>query len=1041
MDSRAAGRPLRRIVCAIALATMLLGSGATLLPQTTAVAFAAESAQPSLQLGLNGCTNDVIIDSSITCLLWQRHTVRSDQGNQYNLLLLLRTRPDTEVIVEDDQSGSWPFRGSPLGPPTPVNALGEARIVTQVRTGMPSIKVSVRTRGKKDFVGSVQVRLRWVELSPLDLQVLEKAVHFTDPAEQAGMLARLEEQLARTPAAAKEERLRLLSNLIQLRNAYRREARQKQGSANGHELQKLKEQLQTAVALAMDLRRVRSAARLLTVLAALPTDDVAQRRKVADQLAQLLVQLDALPAEQGELHHQLAELALLDRDLRTAHKHYAEALNAATRLMDASLITRRQARLNRVLFTEGSDIDAELQKQEAQARQHADVCQGSLLLHNLGWIYLLRWESSAGTTRDPAPLFREVLQRSHGPSAICANKARAIKALASLARRLSLPPLSADKDPGTDPQLLTQQAEQAIADARALAAGQTLDYQDETDLLFAKARLSLRKREPVPAEALNLFMELAERTRKDSIIEDRWEAVCGAGVAQLALAPVAAADRRSRRERQLRLLSQCSELLDQHVENIWLTRQASAVDVFGGALGRLLMALHPRDREALLPVLLTTLRRASRRAIAPYRWPLAEQQSPADKTLDKLSKYREQRAQFEARQEQSWPEQIPQRDTPADRERRIGQRRELLELLDAAFVELRQRPAADASWRTLPPPSPTELLLVCHPAGKYVFCITAHEKELRSALLTPEQLARKEDSAAALLSPWRAKLPPIGGGPRAHAPIERVRVLSHGRLREADVADWPVDGQPLIARVPVVYGLDIAPVKIRTGGPGAVMAIHPDGDLGGADATLQMLQSRPFLTALKPRYFSVDVAQFAAAPVNKEPMFGRLYPEHNRAELFAVLGHFRSNLCTRDPSPIGEQSSWLTALCLPGQNSLWAGDVLLAPQIPGTVLLMGCSSARPDAKLSTSAMTMATAYVLRGSRAVLGTVRDIQRPLAQQMLCHLSMDPHFGTARFDLVTAVQQAQRAIATGQPCASGVSLSELGQADWQAFRVYVP
>lgn len=1009
---------------------------------------AADSDGRTLLFGVDGCTRELVQEKLLTCLF-----KRSSQSDKtlYPLRFAVHTQPGARLVLEDRQAGFWPLRGRQLGKPGRADELGDGLLDLEVTESTATVTLRALAQKSAEELGQVTVHLAWETPDALDEEV-DRAGSYTDAAQRQSILDRLQRELAleRQPLA----RTRVLIDIADLRSRYWRADRRLNPAIPATQTQATREALYAALAGAEHQRFLISSARLLSTLAHMAYDDPAERSRLIPKLEQAAAQTTVLPGEQSELHLYRAELLRRRNDLRGARAAFEAAVATARWIGDQQSAERKRQRWLLEEFREGLDLEQELQKEEAVARQQSP-CDKASRLQDLGWLRLLIWEmspsaataakaASGNRSADPPQLFDEVFQLTRGPGSACPNARLAQYALTSKARLLALlPPVGSDAAALRDWAARVQQISE---EARALS-GKQLSKAVDLDLQLAAARLELRQLHIDKAAEHFAAAEKLAREIGSLDAEDRWEAVCGAAATQLRLEQQG--QRRERLAQAERLLEECSGILDDMIGKVSLAYQANAMESRERRLGPLISLLGASDSQALKATVFDAMRRASRRGTAPYRWPFGDGAAPAELT-QLMDEYHRLRTAFEEERTQSWPQQqAPGHDRPADKQRRIEARQQALDLIDKIFMKLRELPGADAEWRALPAVPERDLLIICHSgdwdAEQGIFCITALGKELRTVQFAPGRLSPAEQ-AEKLLGPWRSKLPPLNGSSAA-APIQRLHILGHGWLREQDLSAWLLDGQPLMMRLPIVYGLDIRPVVQKPHGDGALFAIHPSGHLEqGADPILQMLHAQLPPQGLKPRYFSADVDRFSAAPVNKTPSHGQLYPEHSRASLFVALGHFKPGLCSEDASPLGAQaieSPWLRSLCLADQNSLWPADVLLAPQVPRSVMLLGCSSGKQVQAISTSSVSMASAYVLRGSQAVLGTVRDLPQPLARQVLCHISRDPRVSTPQLDLATAVQQAQKAIRSHTPCPGGMSASELARDDWDwsALRVYVP
>lgn len=998
----------------------------------------SDSEGRTLQFGIEGCTKDVSLKDGLTCLIEQRSDAVAGKGESAELRFAVRTQPGAEIVVELPRGGTWSWRSARFGDIVSASALGEAQLRVRVPSGTSSLTLRARDQKSHQVLGQTKVRLSWIPMRPLDVEVRDAST-FTQARQQQDILQRLQHELnkAHTP----KEQAPILLHIATLRYDYLKTNTKTKAEMPTEQVQELQSTLAKAL-LALETepgQHLRSAARILSMQAYLAYEDPAQRPHLRHKLEQAIQHLEILPVEQCHLYYYLAEIARLNKDLRSAREHLESALTAARWIGDQSLILSKRAWWIRELFSEGLDVEKELAEQERDIRQLTNPCEKARLLQNLAWIHLLNWEITPGVTKDPLPLFEEVLGISAGKQALCPNALRAQYALTSKARRLSLLPPATNVEPSSSFGHWVHSVQQTIDEARALSEREAVVSLVEVDLQFAAARLALAQHHV--EEAARRFAKLAELTQQSSVIEDRWEAICGAAAMQTLVEQGQPLPKKGRLAQNSRLLAQCSDMLDELVGKVWLATQTRAMDPRDRGFGRLLAMLSSGDNQALMPEVLKAMRQAGRRASASYRWPFSNNEFPPEELIKLLDAYRQERAGFEEEQKRSWPKQLVHSfNLPADLHARVSKRRHALDLLDQFFTRVHEQPGGSA-WRSLPDIPADDLLLTCHSTGQGVFCITALDKEFHAVSFDPHRFSKAE-VAEKIFGPWRSRLPATYS--RRAETIRRLRVIAHGWLRDTTLFDWPLDGQPLISRLPIVYSIDIQPVSAPPPTGGAVLAIHPGSSLGGADDTLRMVHDH--LRAVFPQqlYFSVDVRQFVSARVDSGPTYDRLYPAHNSAALFVALGHFKPGLCSADPSPLGlalQASPWLTALCLPEKNSLWPSDVLLAPRVPEFALLLGCSSGKQEEQTSTSSVNMAVAYLLRGSKAVLGTTRDIARPLAQQMLCYVTKDQELNTPRFDLPRAVQEAQRALIARKPCPDGVPVSELQNPDWTAFRVYVP
>jgi hypothetical protein len=447
------------------------------------------------------------------------------------------------------------------------------------------------------------------------------------------------------------------------------------------------------------------------------------------------------------------------------------------------------------------------------------------------------------------------------------------------------------------------------------------------------------------------------------------------------------------------------------------------VDARRNVVNRSLSVLLRQDNQALLPTIVETVRRVHRLSVAPHRSPRSSAMS--EQLGQQLKTYLQGRQEFEVEREKRWPNES---DDPADVASRTKARERSLTNYESARSAAHAQPEHANACQTLPALPADELVVLCHAKEENVQCYTLLGAQTKSVSVPRE--AEEKDLAAKIFGPWRTALPPLGTEPPRNHPVRRVRVLSTGGLLHGDIAHWPLDGAPLIARWPAVYySLDIVPVPEQEAGRSALFAVHPKGDLGVADETIGMVVKN--MAGQPVQFFSGFVRNPPPVPLNKSPLFGPLMTAHQQA-----------GLCSTDPAPFGAADNpWLRALCLPGGNSIWPTDILLAERVPRVVLLLGCSSGRQDTSLSTSTMTPASAYVLSGSRAVLSATQDLPQALAEETLCYMTRNPRLLEADFDLPAALQQTQNALYQGKSCTKKYSEETVRKLPWQVLRVTMP
>jgi hypothetical protein len=429
------------------------------------------------------------------------------------------------------------------------------------------------------------------------------------------------------------------------------------------------------------------------------------------------------------------------------------------------------------------------------------------------------------------------------------------------------------------------------------------------------------------------------------------------------------------------------------------------------------------------------LRGINRLAVASHRSPRgAALSEPIRKQIED---YWQRRREFEQRLETLWSKLSTDRATA---EQRRKEREQLLDLYESIMNAFRQDRSQAAAWQTLPELPTDELVLLCQSEGAEVLCISQLGTQLKSKRVPHS--ADEVKLAEQVLVDWKDVLSSQGKQRRPTPKVRRVRVLSTGGLTHGDVAHWPLDGEHLIARIPVVFSLDIVPLPEQERRSSVVFALHPSGDLGRADEMIGLVEKNLTASRLPLRFLSADVHNPPHVQLNKSPLFEPTMSAHNQALLLGVLGHFAPTLCSSDPAPFGATDSpWLRALCLPYGNSIWPTDILLSQSVPRIVLLLGCSAGKADRSVSTSTMTLASSYVLRGSRAVLSATDDLPQALAQETMCYMTREPQLLSDDFDLPAALQRTQNSLRQGKSCTGKYDQATVASLPWQMLRVTIP
>lgn len=325
--------------------------------------------------------------------------------------------------------------------------------------------------------------------------------------------------------------------------------------------------------------------------------------------------------------------------------------------------------------------------------------------------------------------------------------------------------------------------------------------------------------------------------------------------------------------------------------------------------------------------------------------------------------------------------------------------RRLEELAKAARAPL-DRQVGPLGWPTegLPELDPRELVLLFHPLeGEAWVGFGA-----RGGAVQAHRFDRIE--AADLVAPFLHSM----------AGAEQVRILPLGALAELDFHALDVGGEPLAERLPVIYGLDLPPLPSSSlpidaapegSGRIALLLADPGNDLPAAEAELASVRR------------ALDDWRFLAPEVASAP---GLVAALDGVDLFHFAGH--ADFAGHD----GLESH----LRLRGTGRLSAADLLSSEvRTPELVVLSACASARSSVDAHSPGLGLAHAFLLRGSRRVLGATEPVADRLGQRFMEHF-YGAWDGTA--------EGAPEALRAAQSALRGETAGTTDDRAWRAFRL---
>jgi cellulose synthase operon protein C len=664
-------------------------------------------------------------------------------------------------------------------------------------------------------------------------------------------------------------------------------------------------------------------------------------------------------------------LADKEGDHRSALASMQEAVEIANRVGLKEFHRQAQEALALLFLGVGrSSESAELFELLAWTADEKNPCNKARLLNNQAWSELLAREAGE-SFGDPTPTFEKAFATYEACEYF--TPSRKLNLLINLA--------------------LAHLQEGRLARAKDFLA-QTRKLEDHATLLLTLWWLDLEARiallDGSTAEALRLFEHLEELAAGTSSPDGRLRAAVGQARAHMALGD---------RTTALEVLRRAEALLDEQSlqisihegrETFMATRQAivslhvelllkqseeeDALTVARQSRSRMLRQLERSDRLASL----TPARRAE--------W-------------DRLLKgYQQKRAALEERTKDDW--RLPLDQLRREQAARAAEAGELNRLLDQAFLIL--GPPGEQPGAVLSPPSPGELILAYHPLlhGWVGFATDGKTVAVHPFDLPPGELNPSEELSRHLLLPFGAQIK------RA----ERLRILASGRLQEVDFNALPFDGDILLAKHPLVYGLDlpVPPGSAQTPGRRALLVADPRDNLPKAFGEVQGVQK-----ALESRVRPWATEMLKTAEASLEAVLDRLAT----VDLFHYAGHGKF-------SGFG---GWESSLLLAEKTRLTLGDLLALERVPAWVVLSACESGRSSTETPVESLGLAHAFLLAGSQGVIASTepaKDIEMP---QFFADLYRQWDHDS---DLAVALQEAQLSWRKRNP-----------KANWQSFRLFVP
>jgi hypothetical protein len=344
-------------------------------------------------------------------------------------------------------------------------------------------------------------------------------------------------------------------------------------------------------------------------------------------------------------------------------------------------------------------------------------------------------------------------------------------------------------------------------------------------------------------------------------------------------------------------------------------------------------ALRPAGRAARLAVLSPDARRAWADAIRAY-----------DSARDRIAK----------ELTDAWSMPIDERAAMLRGHEKL--RGELQAAHERAFEILA---TAKATKGAIHAPEPGALWLVFHPAARGWHGVALRAGGARVVTVDVAADAPMSTLGPALLESFDEEI----------AGATEIKILAMGRLLDVPFHEVLWRGKPLIVHVPVSWAVDIghvADVVPRSPSSHALIVADPATMTPGVGRLPHAAEeAKVVAAALSGRGLPVEtlVAEQATLPTVLAQLGGATWLHY--------AGHGFSDTT----------SAWDAALPLAGEAQLTVRDILTGARVPSTVVLSGCRTAATNS----GGLSLATAFVLAGSRAVVGSTSDLEDADARAM--------------------------------------------------------
>jgi tetratricopeptide (TPR) repeat protein len=623
-------------------------------------------------------------------------------------------------------------------------------------------------------------------------------------------------------------------------------------------------------------------------------------------------------------------------DYRQALDNINEATEIADRFdLDDQFWAVLNQRLS-ILFDLGRFDEAEetlkLMEDSIRKKKNAHPCQTVALMSQRAWLSILKSEAGEPILSDPVPLLLEARRLGetalkcewNAPAVIIINLAHAYLQKAEIEKAyMELKRFETDKIELNEAYRFWQ--------------------------LDLAARISLKRGKY--KDAIALYSELRQLGEIYAREEVRWRASVGLAEVYLATA---------KQKKAIAMLREAHEQTSEGMLRIPLGEgRAAFVAQRHRALALFLEQLLKQGQvAAALSVARQDRTRVLQSIVSAARGRNSSSQDD-EVRAQRVSEFIRERDALRQEMKDLW--RLPADKIQLAAEQHKATRAKLRRLMDEAFSPNQEAASNFGDQSLTAPPAGSVYLFYFNLGRDWVAFAMDATQTVASRLPEVPLRGSPEELSASLLGPFQLFI----------ERNRRVEVVLTGALQRIDFHLLPWQQAPLIAHKEVVYKLDLPAGDTQTGSaaeaksdaqpPKALVVLDPRMDLPGARKESRVLEQ-----LLKNWKQTILTGTQASVAAFKEGL--------SQADFLYYAGHGMHS------GNGGMESSLLLA----GRDTLEVGDVLALPRVPRTAVLLGCETGVTENDHDEWGLSLAQAFLIAGSREVVGTVRPVDDAMAER---------------------------------------------------------